>query len=287
MRPLFILFLAIGLCTLAAYGEDQEEDAAPEVYRLGAKVADFSGPGLGGGTVKLSDLTVTREKAEAAVLDVATAFANGKEIGVETPIDTLAGILDEDGDVDDYEKADLIGKAGRHFGLVATAERADEMATLADVAAWITSAKDAPIAVVLWSSGCDTCVHFYNEKTNEMMAEENARMLVVASHPYDSTKLIRERLDGFPFYWKVVLDQDQPIKDLFVSGGTRTPHVFLLDKDHVLGYRGSVDSDARLPNGDEDLEEYLRDAVRALKEEREVKKKETEPKGCPLKLAKR
>jgi hypothetical protein len=282
MRAFVLVLLVIGLCPVPALCEEEAAEAPkPVPYAMGATVKDFSGPGLDGGKAGLADLTITAEKAEKAVLAAAKEFAAGKPVTIETRFEAIEGVLD-DGEVDDFEKAALVGEAGRAFGLVASDDRLETLETLADVKAWIVSAKDAPMAIVLWASACDTSTSYYNEKMNELVAEENIRMLVVASHPYDEAKLIRERLEGFPFYWRVVLDQDQSIMKRFLEGGTRTPHVFVLDKAKALRYSGAVDSDPTLANDDEELEPYVRNAVRAIREGREVKVKQTKAKGCPL-----
>ena len=284
MRVTMFLLLATALCFATAVAEE-ETPAASTTYAVGAKVKDFTGPGLEGGKAGLADLTITPEKAGSAVLAVAIPFAGEKSVTLETRFDAIEGVLD-DGEVDEFEKAALVGAAGRAFGLVATDERVEAMETLADVKTWIVAAKDAPMAVILWASACETSTSYYNEKMNELVAAENLRMLVVASHPYDEAKQIRDRLEGFPFYWHVVLDQSQTIMRLFLAGPTRTPHVFLLDKTQVLRYSGAVDSDPTLDTDDEDIQPYLRDASRAIRGGQEVKVKVTKAKGCPLDLKK-
>ena len=285
MRPLAIL--AALLLVFPVLGLAGDDDAASKVYAIGDKVKDFSGKDPQGFKTSLADLKITAELAAARTIEIIKGLDAEQEITKDTLLEAVKGLQDDDGDLDDGLKTEVIGLLGRQFGLVATDDQVDEMTRVGDLVKWLVAAKDAPIAVILWSSGCATSRNFYNEKMNEVIGEEHVRLYVVASEQYDTPKLVTERLEGFPFYWKVVMDQTQAIKDLFVKGGTRTPYAFLLDKDHVLRYRGAIDSNPQLFEGDEELEPWLRDAIQAVKAGKPVTKTETDPKGCPLKAVKK
>lgn len=68
----------------------------------------------------------------------------------------------------------------------------------------------------------------------------------------------RAQEKGFPFLY--LKDQDQKVFPRY--GATKTPEVFLLDKNLVLQYTGAIDDNAHAP---EDVkEQYVRKAVAAL-----------------------
>lgn len=274
---LLALLLPLAAAPLARAGD---EPAAPAPYAVGATVADFSGPALGGGTISLADLAVTPEKAREAVLAAVQKVAPDAKVEMTTAIDDVPGLKDEEGEVDTDRRAELVAAAGLPFGLVAGEERAEGAKTLQDLLDWIVGAKDWPIVVMAWASGCDTCKRVYNDKVNEIAGRDEMRLLVLACHPYDTVDLMKTRIDLSGYVWRVLLDPDQKVSRLF--GATRTPDVFLLDQGHVLRYRGAVDADPDVPLDDEGAKEYLRQAVRAVREGKEVEPKDTEPCGCPL-----
>jgi hypothetical protein len=85
----------------------------------------------------------------------------------------------------------------------------------------------------------------------------------------------REKQYPFPY----LHDGDQGVARAF--GATRTPEVFVFDRDRVLQYHGAIDSDF---DEGEDREEYLRDALAALLAGRPIPRPETEPLGCRIEL---
>jgi peroxiredoxin len=98
------------------------------------------------------------------------------------------------------------------------------------------------------------------------------------SHPEDSFEEMtaRAREQGFAFDY--LQDESQEIARTL--GSTRTPEVFLFDRDRRLVYHGLID-DSR----DESAvtQHYLRDALDALLDGREPAVADTEPVGCTVK----
>ncbi|MBL7775857.1 MAG: thioredoxin family protein [Saprospiraceae bacterium] len=96
---------------------------------------------------------------------------------------------------------------------------------------------------------------------------------------YDNMKK-RAKSKKFPF---VYLYDDTP-EIARAYGATRTPHVFLLDKNRVVRYIGAID------DNHEDAEavktRYLEDAIDALAAGKEVATKETKALGCTIKWRK-
>lgn len=78
---------------------------------------------------------------------------------------------------------------------------------------------------------------------------------------------------------RVFADHGNKVADMF--GAKSTPHCFVLDKKGVLVYAGGLDDDG---NGDkgEAAQQYVRDAVEATLEGKEVKVKESKHYGCSI-----
>ncbi len=88
----------------------------------------------------------------------------------------------------------------------------------------------------------------------------------------------RSKKLGFTFPY--VVDATSDVARAF--GATRTPEVFLFDNGGVLVYHGAIDDDAKNPERVE--AHYLKDALEAILQEKEVGRKETKALGCSIKF---
>ncbi|MCS6928786.1 MAG: thioredoxin family protein [Saprospiraceae bacterium] len=97
--------------------------------------------------------------------------------------------------------------------------------------------------------------------------------------PADSYENMQKRAKekGFPFVY--LYDETQEIARAY--GATRTPHVFLLDKERRVRYIGAIDDNHEDPNGVK--ERYLENAIEALLAGKEVPRPETKAIGCTIK----
>lgn len=95
----------------------------------------------------------------------------------------------------------------------------------------------------------------------------------------DSYEKMVERANEKGFNFLYLFDDGQKIYPQY--GATRTPHVFLLDKDRVVRYIGAIDDNSRNP--EEVKETYLADAVDALIEGEEPNPATTKAIGCSIK----
>ena len=87
----------------------------------------------------------------------------------------------------------------------------------------------------------------------------------------------RAEKKGYTFFY--ALDKDHKVADAF--GATRTPHIFLFDKDMKLVYRGAIDDNA---NDATKVKEYfLKDAIEAMVAGTAVVKPSTKSLGCTIK----
>ena len=151
----------------------------------------------------------------------------------------------------------------------------------------VLPAAQAPPATVLIQT-CNHCPYViaWNPRLRrvaEDYAPRGVRFLAISSndarrYPADSPG----RMAQF------VRDQDWPIPYAFdgsqdvarALGAERTPHVFVLDGDQRLAYRGAPDGDHQDPSQDA---AWLRDALEAVLAGRPVERPETPARGCSIK----
>jgi peroxiredoxin len=112
---------------------------------------------------------------------------------------------------------------------------------------------------------------------------------VVAINPNDQTvspgdsyeKMVERSTEkSFPFMY--LYDETQEVAKSF--GATRTPHVYLLDKDLTVKYIGAIDDNSE--NASAVQEPYLENAIQALQNNRVIAVPETKAIGCTIKWKK-
>lgn len=96
---------------------------------------------------------------------------------------------------------------------------------------------------------------------------------------YDNMKKLAKK-KKYPFNY--VYDETQEIARTY--GATRTPHVYVLDKDRVVRYIGAIDDNSEDPATAK--EHYVASAVDALLAGKDVATKETKAIGCGIKWKK-
>lgn len=97
--------------------------------------------------------------------------------------------------------------------------------------------------------------------------------------PADSYENMQKRAKekGFPFVY--LYDETQEIARAY--GATRTPHVYLLDKNLRVRYIGAIDDNHEEPSAVK--ERYLENAIEALLAGKEPTRTETKAIGCTIK----
>lgn len=101
--------------------------------------------------------------------------------------------------------------------------------------------------------------------------------------PADSFANMKKRAKAKKFPFPYLYDETQAIAKAY--GATRTPHVYLLDKERVVRYIGAIDDNSEEPS--QVKEKYLENAIDALIDGREVAVKETKAIGCSIKWKKK
>ena len=103
-----------------------------------------------------------------------------------------------------------------------------------------------------------------------------------AVQPGDSYAEMKSRLSNKNYPFKYLLDEGQTVYPDF--GATRTPHIFLLDKNRVVRYIGAIDNNAQ--NASAATEHYVEDAIQALQRGEDPDPNFTKAVGCTIKVAK-
>lgn len=122
----------------------------------------------------------------------------------------------------------------------------------------------------------------YKSKGYPVIAISPNDPLVQPEDSFDEmVKRANEKKYSFPY----LIDEGQKIYPLY--GATKTPHVFLLQKENgknIVKYIGAIDNNYENPN---DVSEYyVRDAVNALLSGHPVKTEKTVAIGCSIKVKK-
>src|SRR3954471_20242604 len=148
-------------------------------------------------------------------------------------------------------------------------------------------AVDAPPATVLVVT-CNHCPYViaWNPRLRavaEDYAPRGVRMLAINAndaerYPADSLAAMRRFVRDQAWPIPYLHDESQDVARAL--GAERTPHVFVLDSEHRLVYRGAPDGDYEDPD---QAAAYLRAALDAVLAGEAVERAETPARGCSVK----
>ena len=97
--------------------------------------------------------------------------------------------------------------------------------------------------------------------------------------PADSFENMKKRVKEKNIPYVYLYDETQEIAKTY--GATRTPHVYLLDKNRVVRYIGAIDDNSE--DASAAKEKYVESAIQALQAGEEVAVKQTKAIGCGIK----
>ena len=103
-----------------------------------------------------------------------------------------------------------------------------------------------------------------------------------AAQPEDSFELMQKRAKEKKFTFPYLFDEGQKIFPQY--GATKTPHVFLLDKNLIVKYIGAIDDNVE--DASAVKEHYLENAIAALEKGQEPEVSLTKAIGCSIKVKK-
>lgn len=97
--------------------------------------------------------------------------------------------------------------------------------------------------------------------------------------PKDSFENMKTRAKEKDFPYVYLFDESQEVTQTY--GATRTPHVFLLDKNLTVKYIGAIDNNYK--DADAADEKYVEEAIEALKKGKSIEPDFTKAIGCTIK----
>mgnify|MGYP005867413499 CR=1 FL=1 len=147
--------------------------------------------------------------------------------------------------------------------------------------------RDKKVLVVIFS--CNHCpyVQAYEDRIialQEEFKDKGVTFIAInsnddKSYPEDSFENMIKRAKIKGYNLPYLRDESQDVARAY--GATHTPHIFVFDEKRRLSYTGKIDDNWREPG--KVKERYLRDAIVALLEGREVRNPETYAIGCTIK----
>lgn len=161
---------------------------------------------------------------------------------------------------------------------------------------WVTlpNQADAKGAIVIFS--CNTCPYVvaYEDRMIDLhkkYAPKGYPVIAINANddkvsPGDSFEKMKERAKSKKFPFAYVYDQTQEVIKTY--GGSRTPHVYLLQKegnDFVVKYIGAIDNNYQDPKGV--TERYVEEALADVMNGRKVAVESTKAIGCTIKWTKK
>ena len=137
-----------------------------------------------------------------------------------------------------------------------------------------------------------TCNHCpfakkYEDRINDLAKKYKSKGYVLLAinpndpsvQPDDSYELMQKRAKEKGFAFPYLFDEGQKIFPQY--GATKTPHVFLLDKNRVVKYIGAIDDN--VDSAAEVKEKYLENAIAALESGKTPSPEVTKAIGCSIK----
>jgi peroxiredoxin len=150
--------------------------------------------------------------------------------------------------------------------------------------------KDAKGFIVVFT--CNQCPFAvkYEDRINDLAKKYKSKGYVLLAinpndpevQPQDSFELMKVRAKEKGFAFPYLFDEGQKIYPQY--GATKTPHVFLLDKNRVVKYIGAIDDNA--DSATDAKEKYLENAIAALENGKSPSPETTKAIGCSIKVKK-
>jgi peroxiredoxin len=151
--------------------------------------------------------------------------------------------------------------------------------------------KDAKGFIVVFT--CNTCPFAikYDDRVNALAKKYKSKGYVLFAinpnnpdaQPKDAYNLMQAKAKDKGFVFPYLVDEGQKIYPQY--GATKTPHVFLLDKNLVVKYIGAIDDNS--DDASAVREKYLENAITALESGKDPSPEITRAIGCSIKTNKK
>ncbi|HTG66168.1 MAG TPA: thioredoxin family protein [Flavobacterium sp.] len=140
-----------------------------------------------------------------------------------------------------------------------------------------------------------TCNHCpfakkYEDRINDLAKKYKSKGYILlainpndpVAEPADSFDMMKVRAKEKGFAFPYLFDEGQKIFPQY--GATKTPHVFLLDKNRIVKYIGAIDDN--VDSAADVKEKYLENAIAALESGKTPSPETTKAIGCSIKVKK-
>ncbi len=149
---------------------------------------------------------------------------------------------------------------------------------------------DAKGYIVIFT--CNTCPYaqMYEDRINELNKKYEPQGYPVIAimpndtdmKPGDNMDNMKERAEEKGFTFPYLIDAEQTIFPQY--GATKTPHVYLLNKERVVKYIGAIDDNPQ--SASDAKEKYVENAIAALEKGNDPEPAMTKAIGCGIKAKK-
>ncbi len=139
------------------------------------------------------------------------------------------------------------------------------------------------VVINFWSAECPISQDYdlYFNEFVERYEPQGVVLLAIDSNTYEDEAIFREALSQRSLKFPVLRDPGNAVADLY--GAETTPHVFVVDREGILRYRGHVDD--RSWRQKHPTTNYLELVVRALLAGEPPPVRERPPFGCTINRA--
>lgn len=151
--------------------------------------------------------------------------------------------------------------------------------------------KEAKGFIVVFT--CNTCPFAvkYEDRINDLAKKYKSKGYILLAinpndpiaQPDDTFEFMQKKAKDKKFAFPYLVDEGQKIYPQY--GATKTPHVFLLDKNHVVKYIGAIDDNS--DDASAVKEKYLENAIAALENGQAPMPETTKAIGCSIKVKKK
>lgn len=146
--------------------------------------------------------------------------------------------------------------------------------------------RTSAIVVVFMCNHCPY-VKLYLDRLKTLQAEiESEGVTLIGINPNDEQQFPEDSFDKMKAFvveqnlnFLYLRDMNQDVAQAF--NATKTPHVFLLDRQGIIRYAGAIDDNAQNPSAVKTP--YLKNAIAGLLAEQTIAPDSTDPVGCSVK----
>lgn len=136
------------------------------------------------------------------------------------------------------------------------------------------------VVIMFWSTECPYVQPFNDRINNYVNAykDKGITFWAINSNVTESVERVKEHSTEHKYVFPMLKDENSVVADLFEA--TRTPEVFVLNKDRVLLYHGRIDDNSNLEKVSSN---DLNNALNELLAGKEISVKNTKSFGCTIK----